>query len=110
MDADPRLAEIAARVQAATKGTWGTYYDGTVYHLFADMRLTSAGTTCGREIGEIHDGEDGMQAFHDAMFIGRARDDVSWLVAELARLQAEVLELATENDILERGLGLNEAA
>jgi hypothetical protein len=80
--ADDRLAEIAARVLAATKGTWGTYYDGTAYHLAADMYVTDP--TSGRPIGSIPDGNDKTQAFHNAMFIGRALDDVRWLLAELA--------------------------
>lgn len=90
--ADPRLEEIHNRVQAATKGTWGTYYDGAVYHLAADMRVAAPGS--GQPIGQIPDGDDKMQAFHNAMFIGRARDDVSWLVGELteARTKLEIAE------------------
>jgi len=91
MSAADRLAEIAARVQAATKGTWGTYYDGAVYHLAADMRVTDPGS--GQPIGEIPDGNDKTQAFHNAMFIGRAHDDVSWLEAELTEAHAK-LEIA----------------
>lgn len=108
MEADTRLAEIRARVQAATKGTWGTYYDGAVYHLAADMLVTNPGS--GRPIGEIPDGDDKTQAFHNAMFIGRAPDDVRFLLAEVHRLNGEVTQLATENQTLERALGLNEAA
>lgn len=108
MTADTRLAEIRNRVQAATKGTWGTYYDGAVYHLAADMRVTDLSS--GRQIGEIPDGDDKTQAFHDAMFIGRAPDDVRFLLAEIRRLNGEVAELVAENLILERALGLNEAA
>jgi hypothetical protein len=107
MDADTRLVEIRDRHQAATKGTWGTYYDGAVYHLAADQRVDGS---CSRKIGEIPDGEDKTQAFHDAMFIGRARDDVRFLLAEVWRLNGEVAELTAENQILERALGLNEAA
>lgn len=110
MDADTRLAEIRDREQAATKGTWGTYYDGAVYHLATDMRIFSAGTTCGREIGEIPDGDDKAQAFHDAMFIGRAPDDVRFLLNMVTQLLAENQELAAENKSYERALGLNEAA
>jgi hypothetical protein len=105
-----RLAEIQKREQAATPGTWGTYYDGNTYYLAANMRLTAAGATCTREIGELPDGDDKTQAFHDAMFIGRARTDIPWLLAEVARLQGEVDTLAAENTVLERALGLNEGA
>ncbi|WP_412078979.1 hypothetical protein ACLF6K_37180 [Streptomyces xanthophaeus] len=108
MDADTRLAEIAARHQAATKGTWGTYYDGEVYHLAADLAVFDG--SVGRWIGELPDGDDKMQAFNDAMFIGRAPDDVRFLLAEVRRLNGEVAELAAENQILEDALGLNEAA
>lgn len=110
MDANTRLAEIRDREQAATPGTWGTYYDGAVYHLATEMRIFSAGTTCGREIGEIPNGDDKAQAFRDAMFIGRARDDIRFLLNMVAQLLAENQELATENQTLTRALGLNEAA
>lgn len=110
MDADTRLDEIRARQQAATPGTWGTYYDGAVYHLATDMRIFSAGTSCGREIGEIPDADDKAQAFHDAMFIGRARDDIPFLLNMVTQLLAENQELAAENETLTRALGLNEAA
>lgn len=119
-----RLAEIRARAAAATEGTWGTYYDGAVYYLGANLRLTSAGSTCSRQIGAIADGDDKTQAFHDAMFIGRARTDVPWLLAELdreraARIEAEaklairegqVDRLSNELADMETGLGLNEEA
>lgn len=95
-----RITEIQQRVDAATPGTWGTYYDGNTYHLAADMRLTAAGTTCTREIGGLPDGDDKTQAFHDAMFIGRARTDMPFLLAEIARLRSENAEL-------EKALGLN---
>lgn len=108
-DAD-RLNEIRARVQAATKGTWGTVYDGAVYYLAADMRLTAEGTVCSREIGEIPDADDTAQAFHDAMFIGRAPDDIRFLLNMITQLLAENQELAAENETLTRALGLNEAA
>jgi len=91
MDADTRLAEIAARQQDATKGTWGTYYDGTIYHLAADMRVDGS---CSRQIGEIPDGDDKTQAFHDAMFIGRARDDIAFLLAQVNQLRKQLATVA----------------
>ncbi|MFI8499404.1 hypothetical protein ACIGFK_13045 [Streptomyces sp. NPDC085524] len=106
--ATDRLVEITDRLQAATKGTWGTDYDGAVYHLAADMRVLDG--SCGRQIGSIPDGEDKTQAFHDAMFIGRAPDDIRFLLEEVKRLTGEVTELTAMNNTLERALGLNEAA
>ncbi|MCX4786516.1 hypothetical protein OG369_10060 [Streptomyces sp. NBC_01221] len=89
-----RLAEIQAREAAATGGTWGTHYDGTVYYLASDIRLTSSGATCSRQIAELHDDpDDKTQTYRDASFIARARDDVRFLLAEVARLTAEKAEL-----------------
>lgn len=86
--ATDRLAEITDRLQAATKGTWGTHYDGAIYHLAADMRVLDE--SCGRQIGGIPDGEDKTQAFHDAMFIGRAHDDIAFLLGLVAELDAKL--------------------
>ncbi|MFD7609656.1 hypothetical protein [Streptomyces sp. NPDC059828] len=105
-----RIAEITAREAAATQGTWCTYYDGATYHLGVDHRLTTHGTTCTRQIGQLPDGDDKTQAYNDATFIRNARTDVPWLLAEVRRLKGEVAQLAAENAILERALGLNEEA
>ncbi|MFF3619997.1 hypothetical protein [Streptomyces sp. NPDC002467] len=86
--ATDRLAEITGRLQAATKGTWGTYYDGAIYHLAADMRVLD--DSSGRQIGGIPDGDDRAQAFNDAMFIGRAHDDVAFLLGLVADLDAKL--------------------
>lgn len=96
MDADTRLTEIRRRVEAATAGTWGTYYDGSVYHLAAEMHVWEP--LSGQPIGSIPDGDNRWQAFHDAMFIGRSPDDVRWLLAELteARTKLEIAERRVE--------------
>ncbi|WP_406501916.1 hypothetical protein OHA04_37385 [Streptomyces sp. NBC_01590] len=100
-----RLAEIQARAAAATGGTWGTHYDGTVYYLASDLRLTSAGTVCSRLIAELHDDpDDKTQTYHDATFIARGRDDMRFLLAELRQRDAEIAELQTKLAIRERQL------
>ncbi|WP_406004381.1 hypothetical protein [Streptomyces sp. NBC_00987] len=100
-----RLAEIQARAAAATGGTWGTHYDGAVYYLASDIRLTSAGTTCGRQIAELHDDpDDKTQTYLDATFIRRARTDIPYLLAELRQRDAEIAELQTKLAVRERQL------
>ncbi|WP_030975220.1 hypothetical protein [Streptomyces sp. NRRL S-1824] len=100
-----RLAEIEARTAAATGGTWGTHYDGTVYYLASDIRLTSAGTTCAREIAELHDDpDDKTQTYRDATFIRQARADIPYLLAELRQRDAEIAELQAKLAVRERQL------
>ena len=100
-DTDIRLAEIADRLQAATTGTWGTHFDGAIYHLAADMRITRTGTSPGRPIGSIPVGDDGLQAFHNAMFIGRARDDVAFLLGLLAERDVQIAYLLAAEPTLD---------
>ncbi|MFI5985108.1 hypothetical protein ACIBEA_30105 [Streptomyces sp. NPDC051555] len=117
MDADTRLAEIRNREQAATHGPWELYpkYGPAFYAYLEGPQLIG--------VGDMNFG-DGEAAEADLAFTLNAREDVPWLLAEVARLQAEwdeariqlkiaeqrVEELAAENKLYERALGLNEAA
>jgi hypothetical protein len=103
-----RIAEIQARVQAATKGTWGTHYDGAVYHLAADMLVLDPSS--GQPIAEIPDGDDKEQAFHDAMFIGRAPADIAFLLARVAELESALDERTRHLNGLLDALGFDEKA
>lgn len=71
-----RLAEIKARVDAATKGPWTLENDWTIEvsggdGLIAKMQL-----------------QDGV----NAKFIVNARSDIPWLLAHISRLEAEKAE------------------
>ncbi|WP_326739095.1 hypothetical protein [Streptomyces sp. NBC_01022] len=100
-----RLAEIEARAAAATGGTWGTHYDGTVYYVASDIRLTGADTTCSRQIAELTDDPaDKTQTYHDATFIRQARADIPFLLAQLRERDAEIAELQTKLAVRERQL------
>ncbi|MFE3657220.1 hypothetical protein [Streptomyces sp. NPDC059165] len=91
-----RLAEIAAREAAATEGPW------TVCDNYSDV-LGPDGDQLASYWNPTAEDSNGE-------FIAHARADVPWLLAEVRRLQGEVAELAAENAVLERGLGLNEGA
>ena len=50
-----QIAEIAARAEAATKGPWGTYNDGTgLIDIAADLQDTGHGYRCRRYVGHLH--------------------------------------------------------
>lgn len=80
-----RLAEIEARVKAATEGPWeyGKRPDGSVWL-----------STGNPERGQHYQGDwEGFDA--DAAFIAHARTDVPYLLAEVKRLR-EALEDARD--------------
>ncbi|MEU5900659.1 hypothetical protein [Streptomyces venezuelae] len=99
-----REAEIAARVEAATKGPWG-FYDGDTYaDVAADLQMTSRASYSYRQkIAQLEDEnywDDPAHEDHDeqrapeqmganAEFIAHAREDVPALLAELAAVRAE---------------------
>ena len=77
-----RLKEIEARADAATDGPW-----------------MSVDSYIGVEEAEDQAvGETGRDA--DATFIAHARTDIPDLIAEVKRLQGEILELEEENGSL----------
>jgi hypothetical protein len=106
-----QLAEIEARVNAATKGPWG-FYDGDNYaEVAADMQVTSPGSCNYRERvarlededywdDQEHDGHDEERAPEqmaaNAAFIAAARTDVPALLDYVRRLQAQRTYLLTQ--------------
>ncbi|WP_331756710.1 hypothetical protein [Streptomyces decoyicus] len=94
-----RLAEIREREQDATKGPWGTHYDGQgTYTVQSGCRLSLAtGFTSDGDIATLH---GNGQTFLDATFIARARRDVPALLAELDRVRAERDAFADRVDTL----------
>lgn len=97
-----RLAEIAAREQAATKGPWG-FYDGSTYiDIAADLEMTGIGSYSYREkIAQLDDQDPPEELDEDqaselmtanAEFIASAREDIPFLLAEVARLTSELAE------------------
>ncbi|MFE2850639.1 hypothetical protein ACFXJO_05825 [Streptomyces lavendulae] len=112
-----RLAEIRAREQAATKGPWELYpkYGEAFYAYLGGNALVGVGDL------DFGDGED---ANADRSFVLAAREDVPFLLVAVTERDAtidelriqlriaeqRVEELATENKLYERALGLNEAA
>lgn len=105
-----QLAEIRARVEAATPGPWGTYDDGTGrIDIAAGLEETGHGYTCRRSIAQTDDEPIDNDPAHvawdsdadldqieaDAAFIAHARTDVPALLAEVDRLTKRVAELET---------------
>ncbi|KOU50535.1 hypothetical protein ADK55_18475 [Streptomyces sp. WM4235] len=101
MDADTRLAEIAAREQAASQGPWTVESD----HPSLTRWVVSEGGTLSANLGYL-----GNNNQDDARFIAAARDDIPWLLNVIKQLKAENQQLVIENDVLERALGIGEAA
>lgn len=117
MDADPRLEEIRAREQAATKGPWEwrTWLKGKEIHLqtvgwdavmmFARWGMNSAQPQF-RTDDLLVDGKDllrqnGREVDHpDAEFIAHARADVTWLVAELTEARTKLAIAERRNEEL----------
>ncbi|HEX5596351.1 MAG TPA: hypothetical protein VFX61_10090, partial [Micromonosporaceae bacterium] len=97
---DERLAEIAARADAATKGPWGIYEygGGSLLDIAADLKDTGTGYRARRTIARLEDEpldndpthkewtaeDDWAQVKADAAFVAHAREDVDLLRAELA--------------------------
>lgn len=82
---EKRLAEIQARAETATKGPWvtgGTASCGDVY--FGTLVDPDDHSEPGVMLGMT-----GQPA--DAEFIASAREDVPWLLAEVARLNAKLV-------------------
>jgi hypothetical protein len=83
---DVRIAEIAARAEAATAGPWNVtemeghwisgagYVQGMTYYVF--------------EAEQRGDGECGSMLKEDAEFVAASREDVPWLLAQLAASEA----------------------
>ena len=82
-----RLAEIAARVEAATAGPWTN--DSTEVHAESNRGKDGmAWASSGTGIGE-------MAIKADAAFVAASRDDVPALLAHIAAVEAENARLRT---------------
>lgn len=108
-----RLAEIAARAEAATAGPWG-FYDGDNYaDVAADLEMTGRGSyTCRQQVARLedesywddpaHEEDDeelaSEQMAADAAFITAARTDIPTLLAEVDRLRAELAARPTRDE------------
>jgi hypothetical protein len=100
---DERIAEIAARTEAATPGPWNVteleghwlegsgYVQGTTYYVF--------------EAEQRGDGECGSMLKEDAEFVAASREDVPWLLDRLAEARAA---LARDEAALARATGEGE--
>ncbi|MFJ7269358.1 hypothetical protein ACIQV3_22400 [Streptomyces sp. NPDC099050] len=81
MDADPRLAEITARVHAASKGPWTV----EAHQPTLTRRVVSDDFVLDANLGYL-----GNANQPDAAFIAAAREDVPWLVAELTEARVKL--------------------
>nr|WSX25508.1 hypothetical protein OG690_38135 [Streptomyces tubercidicus] len=97
-----RLTEIREREQEATKGPWGTYYDGKgTYTVQSGCRVSLAtGFTSDGDIATLNGEHGDGQTYANADFIARAREDVHDLLAELDRVRAERDAFADRVDTL----------
>jgi hypothetical protein len=99
-DGDTRLAEIAARAEAATPGPWVPeplnpgWVLGPAYGIFENMIFRAGLPTLDEDVK--------AQQRADGEFAAAARDDVPWLLAEVERLRAERDGYARANEILRR--------
>lgn len=86
MSDSKRLAEIAARVAKATEGPWGMVDgDNTVYSNPREAK-NGFGTNFDAQICEmVEDMDTDDISYEDAEFIAHARDDVPWLLDQLAK-------------------------
>lgn len=92
---DAELAEIEARLEAATPGPWEAHFAG----IYRDKPVVShkanaRGDRLGRFV--LWEG-DPEQANKDAAFIARARTDVPALVAEVKALRGLLADLSIDS-------------
>jgi hypothetical protein len=107
-----RVAEIRQRTEAATPGPWnldGPWWhgDGSPVHL-----ITAGDERTAVAIEPPHDDKP-SDATGNLLFIAHAREDVPWLLDQLARYQAAVQAvenffLFAEDDRAALGLGIAE--
>jgi hypothetical protein len=87
---DTRIEEIRARADAATPGHWGTSYDGKgTYTIEAQPRLIPGQGIVNEGAVATLAGEHGDgQTYSNARFAAHAREDVPFLLARIAQLEA----------------------
>jgi hypothetical protein len=83
-----RLAEIAARAEAATPGPWGSHRDlAGVYTVQVNPRVIPGfGSVTEGDVAQILTREDD-KAYANVRFIAHAREDVPALLARIAELE-----------------------
>ena len=79
---EQRLADIQARVDAATAGPWKSYVEGRDHTSGSNFIMTGEGVERGEDI------ELSGATIGDQDFIAHARQDIPMLLAEIARLKA----------------------
>ncbi|GGU52138.1 hypothetical protein [Streptomyces lavendofoliae] len=88
-----RIAEIQARAEAATKGPWFVER----HQPTLTRRVVSDDHALDADLGYL-----GNSNQFDAEFIAHAREDIPFLLDELARVQAAADELLAERDAARR--------
>jgi hypothetical protein len=83
-----RLAEIAARAEAATEGPWGSHRDlAGVYTVQVNPRVIPGfGSVTEGDVAQILTREDD-KAYANVRFIAHAREDMPALLARIAELE-----------------------
>jgi hypothetical protein len=83
------LGVIAARVEAATKGPWGSHRDlAGVYTVQANPRVSLAeGMAHDGVVATVHPVDSDQEAYANVRFIASAREDVPALLARIAELE-----------------------
>lgn len=96
---DQQLDQIAARLQAATPGPWGSHRDlnGT-YTIQARPQSTRHGFDTDGDIATLAAGRTDAESYANARFIAHAPQDVETLLAEVHRLRDERDELIRQRD------------
>lgn len=88
---DERLAEIQGRVDIASSGPWGTHRDlAAKYSVLARPRSNPHGFEDDGVVTLLADGRSDAESYANASFIANSREDVPALLAEVARLKADL--------------------
>lgn len=89
---EQRLRDIEARVEAVTPGPWKSGHYAPTEQVSVYYDQIDEGTSCiARTTYTILDGSE--QSISDMNFIAHARQDVPWLLAEVRRLEATLVEM-----------------
>lgn len=96
---DRRLAEIRARVEAATEGPWEDVGGYSVMKVLDAVRATEVCRTLapGDEVYHPEEKETNWKA--DGAFIAASREDVPYLLAEIDRLKGTLASYADSRTV-----------
>lgn len=98
MTPEQREQEIRARCDRATPGPWGTWPDGT--------EESVESLSLGRFVCHLNSNMRDFRA--DSAFIAGAREDVPWLLAQLAEARREAASLRAAGDAMARAMAHRE--